>query len=134
MPDKPPVKPNRRSMGQGIDAENRAIVYSNRLKSHESVLYIKKSPKALEGQCPAKPKRRRRGHSSVGRAPALQAGCRRFESVWLHHSTRPFRTCSWQAIFKASNALSLSKGKFTPHSSNLTSQKGPLAQLVRASC
>ena len=24
------------------------------------------------------------GHSSVGRAPALQAGCRRFESVWLH--------------------------------------------------
>ena len=24
------------------------------------------------------------GHSSVGRAPALQAGCRRFDSVWLH--------------------------------------------------
>src|SRR5690606_6141362 len=25
-----------------------------------------------------------RGHSSVGRAPALQAGSRRFDSVWLH--------------------------------------------------
>ena len=25
-----------------------------------------------------------RGHSSVGRAPALQAGGRRFDSVWLH--------------------------------------------------
>ena len=25
------------------------------------------------------------GHSSVGRAPALQAGCRRFESDCLHH-------------------------------------------------
>ena len=27
---------------------------------------------------------RRRGHSSVGRAPALQAGGRRFDPVWLH--------------------------------------------------
>ena len=26
-----------------------------------------------------------RGHSSAGRAPALQAGCRRFDPVWLHH-------------------------------------------------
>jgi hypothetical protein len=26
-----------------------------------------------------------RGRSSVGRAPALQAGCRRFDSVRLHH-------------------------------------------------
>src|SRR3954452_16743623 len=25
-----------------------------------------------------------RGHSSVGRAPSLQGGCRRFESGWLH--------------------------------------------------
>ena len=25
-----------------------------------------------------------RGHSSEGRAPVLQAGCRRFDSVWLH--------------------------------------------------
>ena len=25
------------------------------------------------------------GHSSVGRAPALQAGGRGFESLWLHH-------------------------------------------------
>src|SRR3954463_9682421 len=29
-----------------------------------------------------------RGHSSVGRAPSLQGGCRRFESGWLH-SFRP---------------------------------------------
>ena len=28
----------------------------------------------------------RRGHSSVGRAPALQAGGRRFDSAWLHFS------------------------------------------------
>ena len=27
-----------------------------------------------------------RGHSSVGRAPALQAGGRRFDSAWLHFS------------------------------------------------
>jgi hypothetical protein len=27
-----------------------------------------------------------RGHSSVGRAPALQAGGRRFDPVWLHQS------------------------------------------------
>ena len=27
-----------------------------------------------------------RGHSSVGRAPALQAGGRRFDPVCLHHS------------------------------------------------
>src|SRR5437763_5959986 len=27
---------------------------------------------------------RTRGHSSVGRAPALQAGGRRFDSGWLH--------------------------------------------------
>ena len=26
------------------------------------------------------------GHSSAGRAPALQAGGRRFEPAWLHHS------------------------------------------------
>ena len=29
-----------------------------------------------------------RGHSSEGRAPALQAGCRRFDSVWLHQIQR----------------------------------------------
>ena len=28
---------------------------------------------------------RKRGRSSVGRAPALQAGGRRFEPDWLHH-------------------------------------------------
>ena len=27
----------------------------------------------------------KRGHSSAGRAPALQAGGRRFDPVWLHH-------------------------------------------------
>ena len=27
------------------------------------------------------------GHSSVGRAPALQAGGRGFDSLWLHHIT-----------------------------------------------
>ncbi len=30
--------------------------------------------------------RSRRGHSSVGRAPALQAGGRRFDPVWLHQT------------------------------------------------
>jgi hypothetical protein len=29
-----------------------------------------------------------RGHSSAGRAPALQAGGRRFDPVWLHQSLR----------------------------------------------
>ena len=28
-----------------------------------------------------------RGHSSVGRAPALQAGCHRFEPGCLHHAS-----------------------------------------------
>ena len=28
------------------------------------------------------------GHSSVGRAPALQAGGRQFESDWLHQNKR----------------------------------------------
>jgi hypothetical protein len=28
-----------------------------------------------------------RGHSSVGRAPALQAGGRRFDPVWLHQTS-----------------------------------------------
>ena len=28
---------------------------------------------------------KRRGHSSAGRAPALHAGGRRFDPVWLHH-------------------------------------------------
>ena len=30
----------------------------------------------------------KRGHSSVGRAPALQAGGRRFDPVCLHHQPR----------------------------------------------
>ena len=32
-----------------------------------------------------------RGYSSAGRAPALQAGGHRFESVYLHHSERMAR-------------------------------------------
>ena len=33
-----------------------------------------------------------RGHSSAGRAPALQAGGRRFDPVWLHQI---FSICKW---------------------------------------
>jgi hypothetical protein len=29
-----------------------------------------------------------RGHSSAGRAPALQAGGREFDPPWLHHTVR----------------------------------------------
>jgi hypothetical protein len=29
------------------------------------------------------------GHSSAGRAPALQAGGRRFDPDWLHHPLKP---------------------------------------------
>ena len=35
-----------------------------------------------------------RGHSSVGRAPALQAGGRRFDPVWLHQTAAPTRRCA----------------------------------------
>ena len=40
---------------------------------------------AASGIAPARREAKRRGLSSVGRAPALQAGCHRFESVRLHH-------------------------------------------------
>jgi hypothetical protein len=33
-------------------------------------------------------KDKRGGHSSVGRAPALQAGGRRFDPVWLHQLSK----------------------------------------------
>ena len=36
------------------------------------------------------------GHSSVGRAPALQAGGRQFESDWLHHTSPRLRVASHQ--------------------------------------
>jgi hypothetical protein len=36
----------------------------------------------------------RRAVSSAGRAPALHAGCRRFESVTAHH--RSYRSCAWE--------------------------------------
>ncbi len=32
--------------------------------------------------------KRARGYSSVGRAPALQAGCQRFKSAYLHHKPK----------------------------------------------
>jgi len=42
------------------------------------------------------------GYSSVGRAPALQAGGQRFEPAYLHHLKSGL-----QAIFKKLNYLSL---------------------------
>ena len=36
-----------------------------------------------------------RGHSSVGRAPALQAGGRRFDPVWLHQFFRRSMTTAY---------------------------------------
>ena len=42
-----------------------------------------------------------RGYSSVGRAPALQAGCHRFESGYLHQLYQSFKA---QALmFRCSN-------------------------------
>ena len=35
------------------------------------------------------------GLSSVGRAPALQAGCHRFESVRLHHNPTRSESTFW---------------------------------------
>ena len=36
------------------------------------------------------PPSHQRGHSSAGRAPALQAGGRRFDPAWLHHSAHSY--------------------------------------------
>ncbi len=55
------------------------------------------------------------GHSSVGRAPDLHSGGRRFDPVWLHHSSKicgPDGTDESPPFF----------------------HYGPIAQLVRASC
>ena len=60
----------------------------------------------------------RRGYSSVGRAPALQAGCHRFESGYLHQ-------------FSSFEFLVLSF-KFNTQHSLLEIPNGPVAQLVRA--
>ncbi len=65
----------------------------------------------------------RGGHSSVGRAPALQAGCQGFESpclhiisaAWVRREKRDFRGCA--AADCRLQTLTLS---------------GPVAQLVRA--
>jgi hypothetical protein len=40
-----------------------------------------------------------RGHSSVGRAPALQAGGRRFDPVWLHQTLRQRRSW-WTGLYE----------------------------------
>jgi hypothetical protein len=45
------------------------------------------------------------GHSSVGRAPALQAGSQGFESPCLHFSLR--KTCRAVALAKADDLLSI---------------------------
>ena len=37
------------------------------------------------------------GHSSVGRAPALQAGGRRFDPVWLHHLLLRYRPSGYMS-------------------------------------
>ncbi len=76
---------------------------------------------------------RKRGFSSVGRASALQAECQRFESVNLHHSSPFFAYAAkgyeWQAI-------SLKRHLPPPALQGLAlrsfSEKGPVAQLVRA--
>ncbi len=46
-----------------------------------------------------------RGHSSVGRAPALQAGGRRFDSVWLHQLKLRSQRTSCAAAASASLAV-----------------------------
>ena len=46
---------------------------------------------------------RDRGHSSVGRAPALQAGGRRFDPVWLHHFVVRQTDC-WFAVLASLRA------------------------------
>jgi hypothetical protein len=48
--------------------------------------------------------RRSRGHSSAGRAPALQAGGHRFDPGWLHHlqaksaAKRTMSAGAWQQV------------------------------------
>src|SRR6266511_1548274 len=46
---------------------------------------VRKGFAGVEGACLLVERHKLRGRSSVGRAPALQAGGRRFESARLHH-------------------------------------------------
>jgi hypothetical protein len=43
-----------------------------------------------------------RGHSSAGRAPALQAGGRRFDPGWLHHLNEISEACDVEMAFVSS--------------------------------
>ena len=55
------------------------------------------------------------GHSSVGRAPALQAGGRQFESDWLHQKMRKGGECTMVKVLVRDNnveqALRVAKRK-----------------------
>jgi hypothetical protein len=54
-----------------------------------------------------------RGHSSVGRAPALQAGGRRFDPVWLHQTGG--RSIAWSPrIARSYPLISLLARAFAP--------------------
>ena len=62
-----------------------------------------------------------RGHSSAGRAPALQAGGRRFDPVWLHQifSMISGRRASLTCYAGAPNLLfSIAPSKFRPSAVN----------------
>ena len=48
---------------------------------------------------------RYRGHSSIGRAPALQAGGRRFDPVWLHQPSLAERSEGCRAGAKGEGGL-----------------------------
>jgi hypothetical protein len=41
-----------------------------------------------------------RGHSSAGRAPALQAGGRRFDPGWLHQLSQPGISCDQRCVLE----------------------------------
>jgi hypothetical protein len=91
----------------------------------------------------------RRGHSSVGRAPALQAGGRRFDPVWLHqigdrhpmgrlaspaafrHGDDSFRSASVSAHAPAQN---LRARLLRPKLVSLPSAKIALAKTERVAC
>src|ERR1700730_110645 len=46
-----------------------------------------------------------RGHSSVGRAPALQAGGRRFDPVWLHQTVLIEDSCDRRRLRSKTAAI-----------------------------
>ena len=69
------------------------------------------------------------GHSSVGRAPALQAGCQEFESPCLHQLEGLKRGKAEK--LKRAKSLGAGISEFQLSEFQL-SQYGPVAQLVRA--